>query len=1508
MNTQRLTRRQPMQLKVLFCAVILLSAIASIARATDLSYAAVPPFYSTGVQPNVGLIIDNSSSMTATDTGGSGSITGACTGATLTQPMTRIAAAKNAACQVIKDNASSMRIGIWDFQSNSPGGGNLLNNIGTATQAQLVTSVSGISESSFSYGTPLADAVSDVVTTFFGSGSPIQYRCQKNFIVMFTDGSADAGIDENSTVALPSLYYAQQQTSTWYGATSVATGSNMVSPTTSWDGFPDVDISWLYPSTGNYYSYYTWLDDFTQVAYDVDIKDTTAPASGATLCGTKAAAAGVDCAGGSWDDPAFKQQNITPYMVGFGGEANNEALRDAVLVNQISILPSQVSVASDTITIANHGLSTGDYVIYSKSYSSPALVGTADTGTGIVTVTSGGTVPASGTAVTYAANGTSLTYDVSTPATATCGSIGGLTSGSTNNFVSVPLSNSAEFRLGAANASLAAFGCANTVDGGANAKCTALTSTGTQYTTHTFTVTAHTASFLAAAGTTPINTTSNTYDIQPSTTVGHGFNTGNQVKYTATSGSIGGLSTATTYYVAKVNANTFRLATTSAKATLCAGYTDGNASIGTNCVALTSTGTAGATIVFTNTTPANDNASVTITAGAAGSTSPVNITTNYNDIIPASNPFITGDQVTYTCANGSYNTHSNASATTYYVNQIDSSHFYLSLLSAATPTLTITNAGNAAQTFTYTMANATIGGLYPYVSDQQVTTTNPVYSTSSPSGGEGKYFVEYVDNNTIKLHQCGAVQTVGAYTVYCTLPAASAVNITSTGYGMLSTGPGKAYFATTAQALSDDLQAAFLSISGQKLSEASLTGNVSTLASGAFIYTTAFNSSDWSGDIMAYSIDATTGAINTIPTWQASKKVPSSRNLITWTGSTSVALPSVYSGLSATPSTASEQTSIGSGGTAALTTTNQNLVLGWMAGTDQSALPGSRTRSNGVIGDIMGGSPVYVGSPSGSFDTLLPATAAGQSSYLTFKSSNSSRTPMLYAGANDGMLHGVNASTGAEVFGYIPQGVYVDWVDTNATSANNGILDSGEVPIQKFYELTQAGYGYVATQPHRFFVDGAPTAGDAYFSTSKAGIAANSWHTVVVGGLGKGGRSIYALDVTNPTTFTSGSSGNVLWEFNDSSDTSGGCLVSGSYGCMGYTYSKPQIARVNSGSGYVWAAIFGNGYNAASDLGHLYVVNIETGALIKRIDTGVAGGLSTVTAYTPKSGTYQGVATTVYAGDLLGNIWRFDLSNATPANWTAFKLFTAKDSSNNAQPITEAPLVADATALPYSLSGGVMVTFGTGTYFQTSDLSYDVNPVYDSMYSIWDKDGTAITSSQLQASTVTTSGGYLNVTSTLTNPWPTTGTGSRGWYLNLTTGASPYVGERSVFTPIQIGNILIFDTVIPTNTDPCTGGGTSWFYGIDAVTGGFASVFDLTGSGTYSTSISAFQSTVGVLSQPFFVASSANTYSGVIYAQGSNGTVQSINICFSCKSNGTPPSNPSSYTPTSGRMTWRQLQ
>lgn len=425
-----------------------------------------------------------------------------------------------------------------------------------------------------------------------------------------------------------------------------------------------------------------------------------------------------------------------------------------------------------------------------------------------------------------------------------------------------------------------------------------------------------------------------------------------------------------------------------------------------------------------------------------------------------------------------------------------------------------------------------------------------------------------------------------------------------------------------------------------------------------------------------------------------------------------------------------------------------------------------RNRSSTVLGDIMNSDPIYSHKEDYGYGGAS-VTINGHDVYGTYVTGKAARTPMVYVGANDGMLHAFNAETagndaGKEVFAYVPAAVY-----------------------DNLSKLTSPQY------EHKFFVDGSPTVHDIYTGSG------SGWRTYLVSGLGAGGRSVFALDVTGISTPSSLTASNVVkWEFTDSD--------------LGLTFSQPQVAPTKTDQ---WAAFFGNGYNSGTGNAYLFVVDMNTGNRIAKVATNSAtdNGLATPYLYDRNGDTIVDV---VYAGDMKGNMWKFVVNSS--GNWVlgngGAPLFTASI-AGNPQPITSQPDV-----LPHP-EGGVMIYFGTGSYLTNSDLTDD-KP--QSFYGIWDNgtDGT-VQRTSLQGQTITTAGTLRTSTSNAID-WTSTPS-KRGWYMDFpATPGKP--SERILSAPLAkdfkvIEDRVIFVTTTPTS-DPCQRGGISWLMEVNTMTGG----------------------------------------------------------------------------------------
>ncbi|MCA0894428.1 pilus assembly protein [Microbulbifer agarilyticus] len=563
-------------------------------------------------------------------------------------------------------------------------------------------------------------------------------------------------------------------------------------------------------------------------------------------------------------------------------------------------------------------------------------------------------------------------------------------------------------------------------------------------------------------------------------------------------------------------------------------------------------------------------------------------------------------------------------------------------------------------------------------------------------------------------------------------------------------GRGGFFSAADPQAFADDLSSVLENIVGRTDGSASSVATNSTrLGTDTVIYQARFNSTDWSGEIRAMNLnsDGSIGAMK----WQTEEadfSSPALRDIVTHNGTAGVDF--TWANLNT-----AQQDALKDGGTDA----QGQERLNWVRGADVTGL---RERSS-LLGDIVNSSPVFAGDQKYNFSNL--SEALGGLAYDNYYSSQKeNRRQVIYVGANDGMLHAFDASTGEEIFAYIPSGVYDQLAD-----------------------ITETDYGST-TNPHAYSMDGKLFVGDAFVN--------GAWRNILVGSLGAGGRGIFALDVTNPDGFDAS---DVLFE-----------LTEADFPGIGNITGEPLIAPTNDG----WKLFFGNGYNSENDRARLFAVDLENPLTETQVievnetaNNGLAGPALIANA--------DGEVITAYAGDLLGNMWKFDLSANNASNWgvalsqgqTNLPLFTAVDPNGNPQPITSTPTLG----LNGELDNAIMVYFGTGQYMASTDNA--VGDVINSFYAIADQDAQVTGRDQLFQKTISTEAdGVREVAgNTDTSFWET----KKGWYLDLSYSGG-VTGERVISKPLLVYDRLLFPTTI-TSTDPCSFGGSGWLMELVAV-------------------------------------------------------------------------------------------
>jgi type IV pilus assembly protein PilY1 len=402
-----------------------------------------------------------------------------------------------------------------------------------------------------------------------------------------------------------------------------------------------------------------------------------------------------------------------------------------------------------------------------------------------------------------------------------------------------------------------------------------------------------------------------------------------------------------------------------------------------------------------------------------------------------------------------------------------------------------------------------------------------------------------------------------------------------------------------------------------------------------------------------------------------------------------------------------------------------------------------------ALGDIVNAAPVYVRRPPFKY---------GDQEYAAFVNDQKDRKGTVYVGANDGMLHAFNADTGAERWAYVPTAV-----------------------IPTMYKLADAGYA----NNHRYYVDGPITVGDVYDGSD--------WRTILVGGLGRGGRAYYALDITDPDKPRG------LWEFGINEDPD-----------LGYTYGNPLITKRDSDG--KWIVVFASGYNntLGDSRGRLYVVDAMSGTRLEEIVTDDAvtdpslSGIARVVGWVPDT-LVNNTTQYVYGGDLSGNLWRFDLMTAK-AQRLGHTSATA-----GAQPITVRPELGSVRDAGGSYHR--VIYFGTGRYLGFGDLEDDAlaSRSAQAIYAVKDTDGDLgllDAADTLVEQTLDTSVSPR----TIPHPLPIDWSSQDGWYVEMP------VGERINVDPrLQLGTFVAVANI--PSEGGCEVGGKSLMYALDYRTG-----------------------------------------------------------------------------------------
>ncbi len=592
-------------------------------------------------------------------------------------------------------------------------------------------------------------------------------------------------------------------------------------------------------------------------------------------------------------------------------------------------------------------------------------------------------------------------------------------------------------------------------------------------------------------------------------------------------------------------------------------------------------------------------------------------------------------------------------------------------------------------------------------------------------------------------------------------------------------GHGQYFSAKNPDLLVSGLNTALSGVSARLAAgAAAATSNLEPVAGDNFAFVASYTTQQWTGDLQSRTINLLNGAISTTANWSAQANldtattdVSDTRTIYFNSGTASsptlsAFLPSSFTSAQKTswftPSAAPQLSQYAGWTSTQQTNGTADTVINYLRGQWGFEERGVNVAGNQlyrvrghVLGDIIDGRPVYM---------RLPPFNYSDVGYSTFKTSSTvtARTGTVFVGGNDGMLHAFDSATGNEIWAFIPTAV-----------------------IPNLKALADDNY----STNHKYYVDGSPVVTDIYNGTT--------WKTILVSGLGAGGLSYFAMDVTDPTHPT------LIWEYTDTN--------------LGYTFGNPLIGKLTNGT---WVVMFSSGYNNVGDgVGRLYVLNAWTGVQLNTITTGVGSaaspsGLNKVAGWVD-NGLVDNTIQRVYGGDQFGNLWRFDPNNQYPPTGTDAVQLAFFQVGTYQQPITTQPELGLVNGVP-------VIYVGTGRYLGASDLS-DLNQ--QSLYAIVDKlTGTGIGNARTETTCplVQQSLTVIDVNTRSTSTLPVDLTTKCGWFLdfNPTGGNTP--GERVNVDPkLQLG-VLAVATNIPDST-VCTVGGSSFLYFFDYSTGRFVS-------------------------------------------------------------------------------------
>ena len=658
---------------------------------------------------------------------------------------------------------------------------------------------------------------------------------------------------------------------------------------------------------------------------------------------------------------------------------------------------------------------------------------------------------------------------------------------------------------------------------------------------------------------------------------------------------------------------------------------------------------------------------------------------------------------------------------------------------------------------------------------------------------------------------------------------------------------GSYFSASNPSALVQHLTDVINNILSRRGSSTALSATMSTLTLATQGYSAGYDTSDYSGFLIKQALDGDTGdpgetfwdagcllsggtfsaGVCTLP--NPLPNVSSSRTILTANDNGTASVNFDWSTLTSLQKNALNQDP-NSTLKCASATGNTNgcdglgqLRANWMRGdrTNETVPPLLRHRSS-VLGAIINSQPRYVSAPTGGFTDNFPpgsleANAAapdsnglpGPGSYSEYVNQNRNRAPTVYVGANDGMMHAFDGVTGVERWAFVPMTLFgID--NVSGEPVNTTIMR------RRLTRSTNSNTYKSATT-----VDNTPVVQDVFIR--------GAWHTVLIGSLRYGGRGIFALDITDPTRPT------FMWEHNHTQS---------GFQHLGYSYAYPNVARLSVNGGK-WTVLLASGYfplpnqtppdpvadDPSANQTSLFVIDLESGALIREVPTSAAPqvptstyNLSTAAAYDLNTDQVDDIAV---AGDLQGNLWRFDLGNTSSGSWTVDLMFKTYSTAGE---VGRHPISAMPVGMRDPAAQSPMWVFGTGKFLGLCDRTAssppsgcgpDANTALQEFYGVRDYGSRSpnypINPTQLNSWTIAQNGAGVRRLS-----GPVVVTNNKGWRIPLNSNQTTEFGERVVVSivPFYSANYAILTTLIPKGDDPCDPGRRGAIMAVDAATGG----------------------------------------------------------------------------------------